>query len=256
MAGEDSRGGREQGTGSPGKRQTQTKGKPKRKAAGFPPEGGGLKRAQTRPALQEFLVGIGGAVGAYRFVRDVAGTAFHAVVDTELADGAEGFVVKGGDAESSAEFFVELAQIGEMSGESGDLDAFVGEQEFLIAGIPEARELPMEHDGGQDGHLEVTVRNLAEFRATTIFLHANNAARAADAEAEGGEAVHGLLFKTLVNVPHSDSRVRFLVMAVKSRVISELPEADAPGDSARARSRDDSECLRLRRESGCDQGTP
>ncbi len=64
-------------------------------------------------------MGCGGAVGAYRFVRDVAGTAFHAVVDAELADGAEGFVVKGGDTESGAEFFVELAQIGEKWRERG-----------------------------------------------------------------------------------------------------------------------------------------
>jgi len=193
-----------------------SKDKPKRKAAGLPPESGGLKRAQTLPALQEFLVGFGGAVSAYRVVGDVAGAAFYAVVDTELADRTQGFVVKGGDAEGGAEFFVKLAQIGEVSGKSGYLDAFVGEQEFLIAGVPEAGELPVEHDGGQDGHLEVAVGDLAEFGATAIFFHAHHAACAANAKTESGEAVHGFLFKTFVDVPHSRTRVRFLEMGVKS----------------------------------------
>ena len=112
---------------NPREGQTQEKGKPKRKAAGLPPEGGGLKRAKTLPALHPDSMRFGGAVSAYGIVRDVTGTAFHAIVDTKLADGTEGFVVKGGDAEGGAEFFVELAQIGEMSGESGNLDAFVGE---------------------------------------------------------------------------------------------------------------------------------
>jgi hypothetical protein len=45
-------------------------------------------------------MGVGGGVGAHGVVGDVAFAAFYAVVDADLADGAEGFVVEGGDAVS------------------------------------------------------------------------------------------------------------------------------------------------------------
>ena len=151
------------------------------------------------------LVAVGWGVGADGGVGDVAFAAFDAVVDADLADGAEGFVVEGGDAEGGAEFFVELPEIVKVRGEGGEFLAVVGEQEFLVAGVPELGELAVEHDGGQYGHLKAGVGFLAEFGAAAVFFNANNAAGGADAEAQGGEAFDGFLVKAFVNIPHGSS---------------------------------------------------
>jgi hypothetical protein len=146
-----------------------------------------------------------GAVGADGFVGDVAGAAFDAIVDGDLADGAEGFVVKGGHAEGCAQLFVELAQVGEMRGEGGDFQAVVGQQKFLVAGVPQARELALKHDRGHDRHLVTVIGSFAKLRAAAVFFDAHYAARAADAKAQGRETLDGLLRKMLVDVPHGYS---------------------------------------------------
>ena len=127
-----------------------------------------------------------GAVGADGFVWDVASAAFDAVVDADLADGAEGFVVESWNAESGAQLFIESAQTFEMRGESGQFYAVVGEEKLLVTGVPQASELTFQHDGGEDGHLKAAIGALAKFGAATVFFHANDAAGAADGKTEGG----------------------------------------------------------------------
>ena len=127
-----------------------------------------------------------GAVRADGFVRDVAGAAFDAIVDADLADGAEGFVVKSWNAESGAQLFVESAQAFEMRGEGGEFYAVVGEEKFLVAGVPQAGELPFQHDGGENGHLKGAIGTLTKFGAAAVFFNADHAASAADGKTEGG----------------------------------------------------------------------
>ncbi len=142
-----------------------------------------------------------GAVSTDGFVGDVARPALDAIVDGDLADGAEGFVVEGRNAEGGAQLFVELAQIGEVRGERGNFQAVVGEQKFLVAGVPQTCELAFEHDGGRDGHLVVAIGFLAKLRAAAVFFDAHDAAGAADAKAQRGETLDGFLRKTLGSSP-------------------------------------------------------
>src|ERR1700676_818083 len=151
------------------------------------------------------LVFVTRTVRADGFVGDVAGAAFDAIVDGDLANGAESFVVEGRHAECRAQLFVELAQVGEVRGEGGDLQAIVGEQKFLITSVPQTGELAFEHDGGNDRHLVGAVGVFANLRAAAVFFDAHNAAGAAHAEAQCGETLNGLLRKTFVDVPHGYS---------------------------------------------------
>jgi hypothetical protein len=141
-------------------------------------------------------------VGADSFVGHVAYAAFDAVVDADLADRAEGFVVKSGDAERGAQFFIEPAQIFEMRCERGQLEAFIGEQEFLVAGIPKAGEAAFEHDRRDDGHLVHVVRAFAKLRAAAVFFDADNAAGAANGKAERRKTFHLLRCELLFDIPH------------------------------------------------------
>jgi len=143
-----------------------------------------------------------GAVRADGFVWHIASAAFDAVVDADLADGAQRLVVKRGNAESSAQLFVESAQAFEMGGEGGKLYAVVGEQKFLVAGIPEAGELAFYHYGGEDGHLKAAVGALAKFGTATVFFHADHAASAADGKTQGSQALNGFGGEAIIDVPH------------------------------------------------------
>ena len=69
-----------------------------------------------------------------------------------------------------------------MRGQSGELQPFVGEEKLLIAGVPQACELAVQHDGGNDGHLIEAVGSLAEFGAAAVFFDTDHAARTADLE--------------------------------------------------------------------------
>ena len=55
---------------------------------------------------------------------------------TDLAHGAESLIVKRRHAERGAQLFVELAQAFEVRGERRELDAIIGEQKFLVTGVP------------------------------------------------------------------------------------------------------------------------
>ena len=143
-----------------------------------------------------------GAVG------NVAGAAFNAVIDGEMADGAEGFIIKSGNAESSAEFFIELAKILKMGCQRGDFEAVIVEKEFLIAGIPQACELALEHDGRRNGHGKEAVSAFAKLGAGAVFFHANNAAGAADGKSESSQAFDRLGLKTFFDIPHGAPRVK------------------------------------------------
>src|SRR5467141_2520474 len=87
------------------------------------------------------------------FVRHVALAALNAVVDADLADGTERFVVKGWNTQRRAQFFVELPQVLEMRRERRQFLSVVGEQKLLVAGVPQPREPALQHDGGNNGHL-------------------------------------------------------------------------------------------------------
>jgi hypothetical protein len=149
-----------------------------------------------------YLVAAAGAVGAYGFVWDVAVAAFDAVVDAEQAYGAKGFVVERGNAEGGAQFFVEFPQTFQVRGQRWKFDALVGQQKFLIACIPEAGELTLEHDRGKDGHLVGAICTLAKFGAAAVFFHADNSAGAAHGKAQGGEAFDRLGRKLIFDIPH------------------------------------------------------
>jgi len=147
-------------------------------------------------------------VDADGLVGDVAATAFDAIVDADLADGAESFVVERWYAEGGPQFFVKLAQIFQVSCQSGDFCSIIGQQKFLVAGVPQARELTLEHDGGQDCELELAVRGLPEFRAAAVFFHADDPAGAADGEPEGGQTFNCFRREMLFDIPHRGFRVR------------------------------------------------
>src|SRR5271165_3776787 len=114
------------------------------------------------------------AVRADGFVRHVSRPAFHPVVHADLADRAERLIVKSGDAQESAKFFIKLAKIFKVDGQRWKLYVFVSDEEFLVASIPEPRELALQHNRGRNGHLEAPVRFLPQLRAAAILFHAND----------------------------------------------------------------------------------
>ena len=100
------------------------------------------RKAELMPALPESppngdqpagdwgrsgLVAGTGTMSADGFVGNVARAALHAIVDRDLADGTERFVVKGWNTKGGAQFFVELAEILQVPGECRQLDAIVGQ---------------------------------------------------------------------------------------------------------------------------------
>lgn len=163
-------------------------------------------------------------VRANRFVRHVADAAFDAVVDADLAHGAECFVVKSGDTQRGSQFFVKLSQIFEMSRKRGQLHAIVGQEKFLVAGVPKTGEPPLQHDRGHDRHLVEVVRAFAELRAATVLFHAHDASRAADGKTEGRQAFDLLPCKSLFDIPHG---ALSLVNAESSVKRADFPDADA-----------------------------
>ncbi len=175
-------------------------------------------------------------VRADGFVGDVADTAFYAVVDADLTNRTEGFVVKSGDAERSEEFFVELAQIFEVRCERGQLETLVGQQKLLIAGIPKASEAALKHDRRDDGHLVHVVRAFAKFGAAAVFFHADNAACAANGKAERCKFFHLLRCELLFDVPHGALSLVNAGSSVKwtgIRVVGEFPITAASSNGRR-----------------------
>lgn len=80
------------------------------------------------------------------------------------------------------------------------------DQEFLIAGVPELRELAVLHDSGKLSHLIIAVGSFAKFRAATVFFDASNAAGAAYGEAELRQSRFNFLGSEFrVDVPHAET---------------------------------------------------
>ena len=134
----------------------------------------------------------------------IALPAFYAVVLTDLAGGADGFVVIGGHAESGAQLFVEFAQFNELVFVSWNFFLVMGKQEFLIAGVPQGGELTLQHNAGNLRHLKTVPGCLAKLRAAIVFLDADDAAGAADEKSLGGERFHLGLVEQFVDVPHAE----------------------------------------------------
>src|SRR5258706_16267110 len=77
-------------------------------------EGSKGKRGTSEPgdgSEKRRLVARGRAVHADGLVRNIALAAFHTIVDADLADRTQGFVVKRGYSESSPQLFVKLPQV-------------------------------------------------------------------------------------------------------------------------------------------------
>src|SRR5258708_2401801 len=170
-------------------------------------------RRQSPPAGS---VAGSGAVWGDGFVRQITGAAFDAVVNRNRAERAERFVVKSGNAQSGAQLFVEFAQTLQMRGERRKFQAVVGEQEFLIPGVPQSGKLALDHDRRDNGHLKFGVGGLAEFRAATVFFDAHHAASSAHSESQRSQAFNGFRIETLFDIPHGPSRLKKAGKSVKS----------------------------------------
>lgn len=82
-------------------------------------------------------------------------SAFDAVVEVGVADGAEGFVVESDGAGDFFEFFDEGMQSLEAVGGGGKF-GFAGAEEFLKAAIDELRDFTVDDRAGADDHAEAS----------------------------------------------------------------------------------------------------
>jgi len=159
-------------------------------------------------------------VGAHRFIWNIAFTAFYAVVDADLTHGTERFVVERRDTQRGAQFLVEPSQVGKVLRQRGQLQAFVGQQKFLVAGVPKPGEPPLQHNRRHNCHLVEVVRPLAEFRSASVLFHADNTARAADGESQRRQAFNLLGCKSLFDIPHGALSVVNAESSVKRTAIA------------------------------------
>jgi hypothetical protein len=164
-------------------------------------------------------------VGADRFVRYVADAAFNAVVDADLADRAERFVVKSRDTQCGPQFLVELSQIFQMRGQGWQFQAIIGQQKLLVAGVPKARKAALQHDRRHNRHLVKVVRTFAKFRAAAVFFHAHDAARAADGKAKRRQAFDLLWCELLFDIPHGPHSLVKAESSVKRTAVNNFREA-------------------------------
>ena len=149
------------------------------------------------------LVARSRAVRSDRLVRNVASPAFDAVVNGNLADRPESFVIKSWYVKGGAQLLIKLAKILQVHSQSRQFYSIIGEQKFLVPGIPQARELSLNHNGWQNRELEFAIGALAKLRAATVFFHTHHAARAAYRKAKSSHAFNSLRIKALFDVPHS-----------------------------------------------------
>lgn len=159
-------------------------------------------------------------VCAHRFIWNITFTALYAVVDADLAHGTERFVVERRDTERGAQFLVEPSQVGKVLRERGQLEAFVGQQKFLVSGVPKPGKPPLQHNRRHNRHLVEVVRLLAEFRSASVFFHADNTARAADGEAQRRQAFNLLRCKSFFDIPHGALSVVNAESSVKRTAIT------------------------------------
>lgn len=127
---------------------------------------------------------------ARAFIGDVARAAFHAIVHTELASRAYRFVVISRNSEGGSQFFIEFAQVNELVFVGGDFSLVVSEQELLVSRVPKKRELALQHDARNLGHLKIVAGSLAKLGAAIVFLDADNSAGAANQETFSGQGFH------------------------------------------------------------------
>jgi hypothetical protein len=168
----------------------------------------------------------GGFVRSHGLIRHVAAPALDAIVYAQRTHRSQRFVVKGRHAQSRAQFFVKLPQIGELLRLRWQLDSIIGEQEFLVARVPQPGELTLGHDAGKNSHLEAGVGVLPELRAASILLDAHYSPRASDGKSQRRQAVHLLLHKSLVDIPHSLFSLNNLPVRVKLdalQVVDQFP---------------------------------
>src|SRR5216683_2810910 len=154
------------------------------------------------------LVARSGTMRADGFVWNVASPAFDPVIHGKLADRPESFVIKSWYVKSGAQLFVKLAKILQVHSQSGQFYSIIGKQKFLVAGIPQTRELSLNHNGWQNRELEFPIGALAKLRAATVFFHTHHAARAAYGKAKSGHAFNSLRIKALFDIPHGPTRLK------------------------------------------------
>src|ERR1700687_458771 len=140
-----------------------------------------------------------GAIGV------VARAPFDAVVDGNLGRRSQRFVVVRRHAERGSHFFIEAAHAEKLVGGRGKLPAVIGEEEFLIARVPQTRELAVHHDRWKNRHQVVIVRGPAKLRATSIFFYSSHTARAAHNESGTGQGFQQSRFKSIADIPHGTS---------------------------------------------------
>src|SRR5260370_18556818 len=126
---------------------------------------------------------------AHALVRHVAGTPFYAVVGGNHAGRAKSFVVLRRNVDGRAQLFIEAAKVGELLRLRREFAAVVGEQKLLIAGVPEARELPGEEDRRRNGHLVGAARDAAEFHGAAVLVYSGDSPGASPrrSPARGGQ---------------------------------------------------------------------
>ncbi len=111
-----------------------------------------MKAPEGKSLWDTFIASGPRSVYAHGAVGDVAGTPGDAVVDGNLRRRSERFVVVGGHAERGSQLFVEAAHAKKLVGIRGKLPAVIGEEEFLIARVPQTRELAVQQDGRKNRH--------------------------------------------------------------------------------------------------------
>src|SRR5258705_5033194 len=145
-------------------------------------EGSKGKRGPSAPgdgSEKRGLVARGRAVHADGLVRNIALAAFHTIVDADLADRTQGFVVKRGYSESSPQLFVKLPQVFKVRCQCRHFKPFVSQKEFLVTRVPQAGEFFFLHDRRPYRLSQAPIGVLPEFRSAATLLHSGHAARAA-----------------------------------------------------------------------------
>src|SRR5258708_30342460 len=150
-----------------------------------------------------------GRLRAHALVRHIAGTPLYAVVGGNYTGRAECLVVIRWHTDSREQLFIEAAKVGELLRLRRELAAVVGEQKLLIAGVPEARELPGEEDRRRNGHLVGAARDAAEFHGAAVLLYSGDSPCASHGESRAREGHrHPPRRKVAGYVPHSSPNVR------------------------------------------------
>jgi len=143
-----------------------------------------------------------GSLGADKFIGPGARSAFEPVVSGHLTGGAKPFVVIGGHAQRRAQLFIEAPQVPQVRSQGGELPAVIGEQEFLVARIPQPYKLAVDQERRRNGHLVVAVRRATQLGAAAVLFDAHHAPRTSDCEARSRQAFEQRCAEAFLDVPH------------------------------------------------------